>query len=143
MYREEIYYNADYAEIKKLRERVKQLSLEYKCYESSKDNIEISIGELFTNIIKHGQKTVKNNREIKSIIVINDKGFEITFEYEGEIPSEERINEVNRIKEIFDIEELSESGRGIYIIKRLMDEVRFEKHGDLSRAIMIKYLENF
>jgi len=50
---------------------------------------------------------------------------------------------VNRIKEIFDIEELSESGRGIYIIKRLMDEVRFEKHGDLSRAIMIKYLENF
>ena len=143
MYREEIYYNADYAEIKKLRERVKQLSLEYKFYESFKDNIEISIGELFTNIIKHGQKTVKNNREIKSIIVINDKGFEITFEYEGEIPSEERINEVNRIKEIFDIEELSESGRGIYIIKRLMDEVRFEKHGDLSRAIMIKYLENF
>ena len=143
MYREEIYYNADYAEIKKLRERVKQLSLEYKFYESFKDNIEISIGELFTNIIKHGQKTVKNNREIKSIIVINNKGFEITFEYEGEIPSEERINEVNRIKEIFDIEELSESGRGIYIIKRLMDEVRFEKHGDLSRAIMIKYLENF
>jgi len=143
MYKEEIYYNADYAEIKKLRERVKQLSLEYKFYDLFKDNIEISIGELFTNIIKHGQKNVGSNKGIKTVIVINSTEVEISFEYQGDIPSEERIEEVNKIKEIFEIEELSESGRGIYIIKRLMDEVRFEKNENFAKAIMIKKLENF
>jgi len=143
MYKEEIYYNADYAEIKKLRERVKQLSLEYKFYDLFKDNIEISIGELFTNIIKHGQKNVGNNKGIKTVIVINSTEVEISFEYQGDIPSEERIEEVNKIKEIFEIEELSESGRGIYIIKRLMDEVRFEKNENFAKAVMIKKLENF
>ena len=143
MYKEEIYYNADYAEIKKLREKVKQLSLEYKFYDLFKDNIEISIGELFTNIIKHGQKNVENNKGIKTIIVISSTEVEISFEYQGDIPTKERIEEVNKIKEIFEIEELSESGRGIYIVKRLMDEVRFEKNENFAKAVMIKKLENF
>lgn len=142
MFKEEIYYKADYSEIKNLRERVKQLSLEYKFYELFKDNIEISIGELFTNIIKHGQKKLETDKDIKVIIEINDRNFEITFEYKGDIPTKERIKEVNKIKDIHEIEELSESGRGIFIIKRLMDELHFKAFEEFSRATMIKYLEN-
>lgn len=142
MFREEIYYKADYSEIKNLRERIKQLSLEYKFYEIFKDNIEISIGELFTNIIKHGQRHMESHEDVKTIIVINSHCIEITFEYKGDVPSAERIEEVNRIKEIYEIEELSESGRGIFIIKRLMDELHFEAFEGFSRATMIKYLEN-
>lgn len=143
MYKEEIVYEADYAEIKNLRERVKQLSLEYKFYDIFKDNIEISIGELFTNIIKHGQKDIIDDKKIKVSICLDSEKVQIIFEYQGDIPTKERIAEVNRVREIFDIEELSESGRGIFIINRLMDKVEFQKNENLSRAIMVKYLENF
>jgi anti-sigma regulatory factor (Ser/Thr protein kinase) len=38
------------------------------------------------------------------------------------------------------VEELSESGRGIYIINKLMDKLYFEKNGNVAKAVLIKFL---
>lgn len=143
MYKKESYYDGDYACIKDLREEIKQISLEYKFYDLFKNNIEICVGELFTNIIKHGQKKEVLDKRIKVILNLTNSYFEIIFEYFGDIPSEEKIKQVSKIQEIFDVIELSESGRGIFIMNKLMDEVKFEKKEDLCIAKMKKNLENF
>lgn len=143
MYKKESYYDGDYACIKDLREDIKQISLEYKFYDLFKNNIEICVGELFTNIIKHGQKKEVSDKKIKVILNLTNSYFEIIFEYFGDIPSEEKIKQVSKIQEIFDVIELSESGRGIFIMNKLMDEVKFEKKEDLCIAKMKKNLENF
>ena len=78
--------------------------------------------------------------DIKINIFIDETRFEITFEYFGDIPTEDRISEVNRVKEIEHVEELSESGRGIYIINKLMDKLYFEKNGNVAKAVLIKFL---
>lgn len=140
MYKEEIFYKADYSEIKSCRETIKTLSLKYSFFDIFKENIELSIGELFTNIIKHGQKSVKDDTEIKVIILIDSKTFEIEFFYKGDIPSESKIKESNKLPEVSDIANLSSSGRGIFLMNHLMDEVHFEKNGEFAKAIMKKYL---
>jgi len=140
MYKEEFYYKADYISIKDCRERIKNLSLKFNFYNIFIENIEISIGELFTNIIKHGQKNSTEEKDVKINVLIDENKFEMSFEYLGDIPTEDRILEVNRVKEIEHVEELSESGRGIYIINRLMDKLYFEKAGNTAKAVLIKFL---
>lgn len=78
------------------------------------DDIKVSIGEACTNIIKHGISEDKGNIDIsyflysdKLVISIKDKG---------------KGFDISKIKEP-NIEELNESGLGIFIIKSLMDEV--------------------
>ncbi len=141
MYREEAYYKSEYSEVKKLRERVETLAINFGFLNIYKENIEVSIGEIFTNIIKHGQSKVKN--DVKVILEINEEEFQIIFEYLGEIPSKERIEEVNQIKEVKDIFELKESGRGIYMVNRLMDSLEFERVEEISKIKITKKLQIF
>lgn len=140
MYKEEVIYKSDYAEILKFRDRVRELSLKYKFFDIYVENIELSIGELFTNIIKHGQKNESVKSDIKAIIVIDNDKIEISFEYQGDIPTLERLNEVMKIEETLEVEELSESGRGIFIINELMDKFYYSKLSSYSKATMIKFL---
>ncbi len=141
MYREDAYYKSEYSEVKKLRERVETLAINFGFLNIYKENIEVSIGEIFTNVIKHGQSKVKN--DVKVILEINEEEFQIIFEYLGEIPSKERIEEVNQIKEVKDIFELKESGRGIYMVNRLMDSLEFERVEEISKIKITKKLQNF
>ncbi len=141
MYREEAYYKSEYSEVKKLRERVETLAINFGFLNIYKENIEVSIGEIFTNVIKHGQSKVKN--DVKVILEINEEEFQIIFEYLGEIPSKERIEEVNQIKEVKDIFELKESGRGIYMVNRLMDSLEFERVEEISKIKITKKLQIF
>ncbi len=141
MYREEAYYKSEYSEVKKLREKVETLAINFGFLNIYKENIEVSIGEIFTNVIKHGQSKVKN--DVKVILEINEEKFQIIFEYLGEIPSKERIEEVNQIKEVKDIFELKESGRGIYMVNRLMDSLEFERVEEISKIKITKKLQIF
>lgn len=141
MYREEANYKSEYSEVKKLREKVEILAIDFGFLNIYKENIEVSIGEIFTNVIKHGQNKVKN--DVKVIIEIDEEKFQIIFEYLGEIPSKERIEEVNQIKEVKDIFELKESGRGIYMVNRLMDSLEFERVEEMSKIKITKKLQNF
>lgn len=141
VYREEAYYKSEYSEVKKLREKVETLAINFGFLNIYKENIEVSIGEIFTNVIKHGQSKVKN--DVKVILEINEEEFQIIFEYLGEIPSKERIEEVNHIKEVKDIFELKESGRGIYMVNRLMDSLEFERVEEISKIKITKKLQIF
>lgn len=97
------------------------------------DDIKVSIGEACTNIIKHGISEDKGNIDIsyflysdKLVISIKDKG---------------KGFDISKIKEP-NIEELNESGLGIFIIKSLMDEVEIisDETGTEIRMTKIKDL---
>jgi serine/threonine-protein kinase RsbW len=88
--------------------------------ESSSDDLSIVITELFNNAIHHGNKNDPNKRVnieymIKSdhlIISVQDQG-------NGFMP--------DKIKNPLDPENLlAESGRGIYLVKMLMDDTQFD-----------------
>ena len=91
MYREEFYYKAEYISIKNCREHIKSLSLKYNFYNIFIENIEISIGELFTNIIKHGQKGLAEENDIK----INTKSIAIHLDSVSDIYLRSSDNVVN------------------------------------------------
>ena len=94
------------------------------CAKGSEFEIELAINEALANAIKHGckgdpsksvQVTVECDQERGMLVVVRDPG-------EGFVPAElpnpvmgERIFESH--------------GRGIYLINRLMDEVRIERGG--------------
>lgn len=83
-------------------------------------NLAIAVTELVNNAIKHGNKLQKNKMVTVSIIYSPEK-IEITVADEGEGFEPDKIPdplaEENLMKEI---------GRGIFIVKSLIDEVRFQ-----------------
>jgi len=99
--------------------------------ESSSDDLSIVITELFNNAIHHGNKndpakSVKIDYIIKAghlIISVQDQG-------NGFIP--------DKLKNPLDPENLlAESGRGIYLVKMLMDDTQFDI-SDQGCKIIIK-----
>jgi serine/threonine-protein kinase RsbW len=144
MYFEKLRIKPDYSEIKKVREEVKKISLEKGFFDEFIESIELSIGELITNIIKHGQKDMDEKKEITINIEYVDSELTMYFEYEGNIPSEERINQARNMEyppEVEEIKELPESGRGIYLMYKMMDEVKYEKEAGKAKIVMRKKIK--
>ena len=144
MYFEKLRIKPDYSEIKKVREEVKKISLEKGFFDEFIETIELSIGELITNIIKHGQRGIDEKKEITINIEYVDNELTMYFEYEGDIPSEERIRQAKKMEyhpEVEEIKELSESGRGIYLMYKMMDEVKYEKEAGKAKITMRKKIK--
>jgi len=124
------------SDLKKIPEIINEIFLKIKKYINEDDlfNIRISLLEALTNAIKHGNRFNRNLEvevflEIKKdklIIKIHDKGE--GFDYKN-------------LKDPTEPDNLSKtSGRGIFLIKNFMDNVRFF---DCGRGIeMVKSLKN-
>jgi|GEM_PF-6873026 len=142
MHFESMIIKSEYGEIKKVRELVKKIALENNFFNEFIDSIELSIGELITNIIKHGQKNILEKKEIHIYIEYVDKVLTMYFDYMGDIPSKERIEEVSQLKEPKEVALLAESGRGIYLMLKMMDELKYERLGDKARVTIVKKIKN-
>ncbi len=142
MYFEKLRIKSEYEEIKRVRNEVKKLSLEFGFYKEFQEAIELSIGELITNIIKHGQKLYGKENGIEVGIKIEEENFVMTLTYEGDIPKNEKIEKMNKLPKVEDVFDLSEGGRGIYLMYHLMDAINYEKRGSLANVQMIKKIKN-
>lgn len=138
MYFGKIDIRPEYSEIKKVREFIKDMSMKHGFFNEFIECIELSIGELVTNIIKHGQKGMKEKSDIKVVAEKKEDTVYIFFEYVGNIPDQKRIEEVNKVRKADDVMELLESGRGIFLMYQLMDEVKYEKIENGARVTMTK-----
>ncbi len=102
---------------------VEEISNEYNITRTYFGNILIAITEAIENAIKHGNN---NNPEKKVVLSFNSEsdGLSFTIEDEGKgfdfenVPDPTEINNSNE-----------KEGRGIYLIKTLADEVKFEGNG--------------
>jgi len=84
--------------------------------------VEICLTEALNNVIKHAYKC-ENSNLIEIIIRINNNQLEIDIVDEGSPRKNLIISELNF--DPTDIDNLPESGMGLYIIKQLMDELNY------------------
>lgn len=97
-------------------------------------NFQIASSEAIVNAIVHGNKQ-NPDKKVKVDIVTNDHRLELTIKDEGE------GFDVNRLPDPTDESNLyKESGRGVYIIRSLVDEFTIQSNssGTTMKLIMNK-----
>ena len=103
--------------------------------ESSSDDLSIVITELFNNAIHHGNKD-DFNKDVKIEYNLLAAHLEISVQDQGNgfIPDE--------LKNPLDPENLlAESGRGIYLVKMLMDDTKFDISDECCKITIKKKLQ--
>ena len=105
--------------------------------ETASCDIALAVDEACTNVIKHAYRggddkeiTVKVRYDSDKIIIsISDTGKGFKSELEDEVAVQKRLNNLQR------------GGLGIFLMKKAMDEVVFDKDSDLMNSVkMTKYL---
>ena len=120
--------------LEKVEQLTSKISRELNFRNSDIDDLSIAITELFNNAIHHGNK----NNDQKRITVqysVNASGLKISVKDQGKgfVPDE--------IKDPLAPENLlAESGRGLYLVKKLMDKVEVKIHDDGCEIVIAKRL---
>lgn len=118
-----------------VEEKARELFMTAGVSEEKKSDILICIDEAFSNIVFHGYK----NREdgfIEVLMSIDEKAFTITFidKADAFTPNKKKPK---LGKAVFDRANL---GIGVYLMRRLMDSVRYERTNDENRLTLVKKL---
>ena len=94
-------------------------------------DIHVGFEEALRNAMVHGNKS-KPDKKVKVYTEISDEKVTISVEDEGEGFDPSKLPDPTVGENL-----LKESGRGVYLIKHLMDESRYENDG--RKVIMVKY----
>ena len=113
---------SDLNELQRVEKFTEQISAILKFSEEDRDSIAISITELVCNAISHGNKLDKN-KEVTIDYKISPKSLIISVQDEGD-----GFNLENIANPLDPENLLKESGRGIYIVRSLMDKVEVKKN---------------
>jgi serine/threonine-protein kinase RsbW len=102
-------------------------------------DIRVVLNELIVNAIVHGNKN-NTNKWIKVKIGITENGYAFfIIEDEGEgFDFKSFIEKDFEIEDTVDIKHLKESGRGVLIVKKLCDKLKFNEKG--NKAVVLKKL---
>ena len=120
-----------------IREFVKETALESGFSEDVTGKIVLAVDEACTNIIKHAYKFSPDGNIIISIKFADSK-FEISITDEGIHFNPASIPEPD-IKEYYKQKKVG--GLGVYLIRKLMDEVKYSTlTGNKNQVILVKYL---
>ncbi len=99
-------------------------------------DIELSLNEALSNVISHGFKN-EPYHEVQIIATLSTE--QIIFEI-IDYSSNNLFDHSLPTKKLEDIDPLSESGRGILLINKLMDEVNFQRGKDKGVLLLRKIL---
>ena len=128
-------FAGQYASLEAISEFVAQAAEEAEFDSKGIYAIKLAVDEACSNIIEHGYEEKKGGQIRCSYQVLND-GVKITLQDWGKPFNPEEIPDPNFNVELQD---LKPRGAGLYFMKKLMDEVRFDfKSGDGNLLIMIK-----
>jgi serine/threonine-protein kinase RsbW len=119
-----------------IRDLVGKIALRAGFPQDYVDKIQLAVDEACTNVIRHayprnrrGDITVRigvDSRKLKVEVIDHGKGFDVQAVLAKDV--NHRLNELKR------------GGLGIYLMRMLMDEVRFDvKPGKETRVEMVKY----
>ncbi len=132
---EKLIFKGEISEIKKVREFFVN-SAAKKINIKDYFNFELVIGEIVTNIIKYGLKD--NKEEISFELEINKESILMKFKYIGKNITEEEVKKYQELKKYDDIFEISESGRGTFIVNSIMDKVEYIKNDEKAEIKLYK-----
>jgi serine/threonine-protein kinase RsbW len=119
-------------------ESVERLSTQVAKYaqlnESDSDDLGIVTTELVNNAIHHGNKNDPKKR-VHLLFIVDSKKIELRIKDEGNGFDPGKLKDPLAPENLF-----SESGRGIFLIRNLMDELDFEFSDSGTETIAIKNL---
>jgi len=132
----QLVIESDLNKIKDVEQLTEKIADYMKFPEDDKDSLAIAVTEIVGNAINHGNQKNK------------DKKVTVDFEYKNDtiavtINDEGKGFDVNKIENPLEPENLlKESGRGIFIVRALMDEVEFIKTKNGSAVRLTKKLSS-
>ncbi len=121
------------SEVNKLVQNILKLLHSSGINKSTSFDIRLCLEEALINAVKHGNKN-NGNLLVKIDYSISDEMFKVSIEDKGSGFDYKYLPDPTVRKNL-----LKTKGRGIYLMKHLMDEVFFNKDG--NRITMIKYLK--
>lgn len=129
-----INFESSIENLEKIEAVTARISEELSFSESDVDDISISITELFNNAIHHGNQ---NNVKKKIYVTFNvtHDAVRISVKDEGEGFSLQDLKDPLAPENL-----LAESGRGIYLVKELMDKVEINTSNSGTEIIIHKNL---
>jgi serine/threonine-protein kinase RsbW len=94
-------------------------------------DVHVGFEEALRNAMVHGNKSIPG-RHVTVEAEISDLSVTICVEDEGDGFDPARLPDPTKQENL-----LKESGRGVYLMRHLMDEIRYENGG--RRVVMVKY----
>jgi serine/threonine-protein kinase RsbW len=120
---------SDLNELSAVEQLTEKLSIAAEFSDADRDSIAISVTELVTNAISHGNK-FNVIKKVTIEFVVSNEAFSVSVQDEGAGFKPEEIADPLAPENL-----LKDSGRGIYIVRTLMDEFEIiaNKTGTLVR----------
>lgn len=103
-----------------------------KFSEEEKDSLAIAVTEAVNNAIIHGNKQNKD-KTVSIQLILEERRLTVSIKDQGKGFDPRKLSDPLAPENL-----LKESGRGIFILSTLMDDVRFDFHGEGTEVIMIK-----
>ena len=121
-------------ELQRVEQFTEEVTLKIGFKEEDRDSIAISITEIVSNAISHGNRR-NSDKKVTIVYEIYKNRLVITVQDEGAGFNVREIDNPLDPKNL-----LKDSGRGIYIVRALMDDVEFKnnKTGTLVRIVKNK-----
>lgn len=126
---------SDPENIKKVEAKTERLAKRIGFSEDELDSLAISVTEIVANAIYHGNKR-DNHKRVFIKFECRDKSIRISVRDEGPGFNPDQVANPLAPENLF-----KESGRGIFIVKTLMDDVRFKFLKDGTEIILIKKIK--
>ena len=102
-------------------------------------NLELCLVEAVSNVINHGYHR-KSGNAIEVIVTVDDR--HVTFNI---LDSGDKLTELAPKKELMhsvkDLSSLPESGMGLFLINKIMDEISYCEQQNKNSMIMTKYFD--
>lgn len=127
---------ASTSQLAKVRDFVAEHAERLGLPEKEIGNIRLAVDEAYTNIIKHAYKNIPA-RPVEIELGSDNSQLWISIKDEGEGFDEEAYNEPD-LKER--IKNKQRGGMGVYLIRKLMDNVQYNRSGHMNEIRMIKHL---
>jgi len=120
-------------ELEKIANEVQKIAYDIGFAEDEIDNISIGVTEAVNNAIIHGNK-LNEDKKVKIVFTIFEDSLKI------EVTDQGAGFELNLIENPLEPENLlKENGRGIFILRAVMDKVDFKMSDKGTKVTMLKY----
>ena len=108
--------------------------------EEAQAEIELAVVETVNNCIEHACAG-SDKHQITIEFLLSDDRLSIEIIDQGQAIEPEWLNHLNAHFDDADLDNLSEGGRGLKIVKSCMDEVSYQNTEERNRWLLIKYTD--
>ncbi len=123
------------SQIQVVEERAEKIAKKLGFGEDERDSLAIAITEVVANAINHGNKRAKD-KNVHVKFITTQKSFIIHVKDEGEGFNPDELADPLKPENL-----LKESGRGIFIVKTLIDDVQYKFRKTGTEVILTKHFK--